>query len=822
MKGISKTAGSFTLTHIAAIALVPFALSSGQVMAQATSNEDRTEDKATLDSGRADGEIIVTARRVEENLQDVPIAVTVLGGADLRERQVHSAADLQYNVPSLSVTPSVGGNSANYGLRGQRQGIGNTQGVVTYFAEIPVSADSTYRQTFDMASIQVLKGPQGTLFGANSNGGAILFVPQKPTDRFEGEIQAATGSYSLGDFTGILNVPIADWIKLRVAGNIVRRNGYTRNLNPCPRAYRPAAGAGDPPATLVISPTCGSNAAQDDDRHESWRVSVSINPTDTIHNDFVYWGINEHNIGSSWVPFRLGGPFTPILFGNAFAPLLGFPTAATVLADQRARGVRAIMSDEQDHTVREDGVSNITSIELGGLTLKNIYGFRSSNQEQHRDQDGSILPYVQQDTYTAGRVKTHTDELQLLGSLLDDKVKFVVGGFLSRDHRPGQRTFAYLYQFTPTQLAILTSSGLSSLILPNPLTGGVPPADFRTKTNALFGNLDIDLAGVLPGLRLSGGYRYTWTTLKTKSPQNLVGGLCLDVPTRNYTVDLATCTRLSTREDKGYNYSATIQYDVAENSMIYLSTRRGFKPGGANEIAVVDPNFFFYAPETITDYEIGLKSQFDLGGVRVRANIAAYTSTYKNVQRSEVVQQSSGAPASTTFNAQQATIKGIEPELNFRFGDAIDLSLFYSYLDAKFDKYEVPGPGGTLINKSGTDFSAVSKHTIGATLVVHAPIPERLGGLTATANLYYRSSQTFADSNLNQPADLTVPGYTVVNARLDWAVANTGLTLSAAVSNLFDKTYAVGGADYTGSIVGYAINNYGPPRMIRIGAAFRF
>lgn len=796
-----------------AIALIQSCLALQSAHAQTANTSSIADDS---------DQIIVTARRVEENLQDVPVAVTAFGGAALRERQIESAADLQFNVPSLSVTPSVGGNGANYGLRGQRQGIGNTQGVVTYFAEIPVSATSTYRQTFDMASIQVLKGPQGTLFGANSNGGAVLFVPQRPKDRFEGEIQAAVGSYALRDLTAMLNLPVADWLQVRAAGNLVRRHGYTKNLNPCPRALRPVPGTGSPPASLQISPSCASNAAQDDDRHESWRLSIALKPAEWLSNDLVYWGINEHSVGSSWVPFRFGGPLTGVVFANPIAGLVGLPIAQSVLAEQIARGPRAVFTDEQLYRYREHGVSNITSIDAGPFTIKNIYGFRASRGFQHRDQDGSALPYVQQDTYVAGYTRTHTDELQLIGDLFDDKIKYVVGGFLSRQHNPGQRQYAFLYKFTDQQNATLRALGLSSLIFPNPVTGSLPPVDERTRTNALFANVDIDLSSLIEGLRLSGGYRYTWNRVRTIAPQNRVNGVCTATSNRNQTVDPASCSLIGTINDKGYNYSATVQYDVADRTMLYLSTRRGFKPGGVNQIAVVDPDFFFYRPETITDYEIGLKSEFFVGDVGVRANIAAYTSTYKDIQRSEVVQQSSGAPAITTFNAQKATIRGIEPELSFKFGPAVDLSVFYSLIDAKFDKYAVPGPNDTVINKTGTRFTAVSRHTIGATLVVRPPIPESWGALTATANIYYRSGQIFADDNLNKPSDLRVPGYSIVNARLDWKVPTTDLTLSAAVSNLFDKTYATGGADYTGSVVGYANNNYGAPRMFRFEASYRF
>src|SRR5690606_12013962 len=161
-------------------------------------------------------EIVVTARKREESLQQVPISVTALGSEDLRLKGITKPDDLKFHTPGLEMrNASIQRNSVTYFIRGQGQTFGSSAGVVTYFADAPLGngqrvSIGNNTQMYDLSSVQVLKGPQGTLFGRSSTGGAVLFDPQRPTDEFGGFISQTIGEYNWNETTAAVNVPLID------------------------------------------------------------------------------------------------------------------------------------------------------------------------------------------------------------------------------------------------------------------------------------------------------------------------------------------------------------------------------------------------------------------------------------------------------------------------------------------------------------------------------------------------------------------------------------------------------------------------------------
>src|SRR5215472_5662020 len=177
--------------------------------------------------------VTVTAERRPELALDVPLTVSKLSGDTLHEANINNALDLQSLSPGLTVAGNLGSSdNAVFSIRGQNQPFGGADpGVQTYFAEVPFGAGGA-GMYYDMDSVQVLEGPQGTLFGRSTTGGAILFEPKRPTDKFEAYLDAQGGDFKFGQLQGAVNIPIAsDTLDLRVAGEIERRDGYTRDIS---------------------------------------------------------------------------------------------------------------------------------------------------------------------------------------------------------------------------------------------------------------------------------------------------------------------------------------------------------------------------------------------------------------------------------------------------------------------------------------------------------------------------------------------------------------------------------------------------------------
>jgi iron complex outermembrane receptor protein len=186
-------------------------------------------------------DIIVTARRVEERLQDVPISITVFSQGDIANRNITTATELGAYTPSLTINARFGPDKASFAIRGFSQIDTTSPTVGVYFAEVVAlraNAGTTSGNGagpgafFDLQNVQVLKGPQGTLFGRNTTGGAILLTPQRPTDNLEGYVEGSIGNYDLRRVQAVLNVPLADTFKVRLGVDRQKRDGYMRNQSP--------------------------------------------------------------------------------------------------------------------------------------------------------------------------------------------------------------------------------------------------------------------------------------------------------------------------------------------------------------------------------------------------------------------------------------------------------------------------------------------------------------------------------------------------------------------------------------------------------------
>ncbi|WP_257540484.1 TonB-dependent receptor [Sphingobium sp. CFD-1] len=240
-------------------------------------------------ASEAFSDIVVTARRREEALQNVPVSITAITPEQLREKAVNDPYDLTMSVPGLNVR--VGGatrETPDYFIRGQGNTFSGNPGVLVYFNEVPLGSLNPNLQSaaanlmiFDMASVQVLKGPQGTLFGKSSTGGAVLFSPQKPKDEFGGYLDVQVGNYNLREFQGAVDIPIIEGkIAVRFAFDIARRDGFT------------------------VSQSTGQKL--DQKHRETFRLGINLTPTEWLESYFMLqqFEADEASVGGVFTDFN--------------------------------------------------------------------------------------------------------------------------------------------------------------------------------------------------------------------------------------------------------------------------------------------------------------------------------------------------------------------------------------------------------------------------------------------------------------------------------------------------------------------------------------
>lgn len=730
--------------------------------------------------------IVVTARRVAENQQDVPMSLTAISGDTLREQNVTMVSDLSRLVPSLSFSTDLNRNNVTFAMRGQREtrtspGTGGGPAVVAYFAEAPSRAVGP-GQFFDLQNVQVLKGPQGTLFGQNTTGGAILFEPQRPTNDFEGYVMGTVGSYGRLDIEGAVNIPIVDdKLLFRIGGQTLNREGFTRD----------------------------TVTGKDYDNRDAWstRASLMFRPSERFENYTIaqFSGSNEN------------GPGIVLINANANHPLFG-GALTQLLAEQQARGIRdvALSSISRDRT-RQRGVINRTTLNFGGdLTLTNIFSYTNYRTDSARDDDGTILPI--QDSNGAWKPGTWnknvnylTEELRLSGTF-GDAFKFQVGGYYDRLTRGGQMTYSQNLQTAATSSQI--------------------DADATATGKALFGQLAVDAGKLVPaldGLNLTAGYRYTWNDfgfgitllaypgILRPPPEPVAGTPCL-VPPGNV---FPNCEVRGDGKDKGDSFTFGADFHIADDVMIFANYKRGYKPGGFNPIVAAfggtqaNP-FYSFRSETVNTAEAGLKTGWSVGDVRGRFNLTGYTSKYKDIHAT-VPAIVPPFTATAIQNAARATINGVEVEAHVAFQRWLSIDAGYSHTDAKYDDYVVSG-----VDFSDLPFVFTPKHQFNVGAGLTLPLPDRVGNVTLRGTYSWQDRIYAGDTDPTQP-DSFINSYGLLGARIDWenVLDTKNVDLSLFATNLTNKRYRIAVIQqYNAS--GYTTAIYGEPRMYGASLRVRF
>jgi iron complex outermembrane receptor protein len=770
-------------------------------------------DQATAGPGLE--EIVVTARRREEKLQTVPIAISAVSGGQLEAHEIANAVDLGKLIPSLG-TAETNRDTEGYTIRGMSNNNASAQGqspvITPYFNEVPypVGDGGGPGRFYDLENVQVLKGPQGTLFGRNSSGGAVLFQPKKPTNDFEGYVTAQFGNYNDFEQEFAVNVPVIDdKLLVRVAGNRVQRDGFTKDiLN-----------------------------GKDLDNRDYWagRVSITMRPTDDFQNDVVVDSLYSHTNGSSEVIGYLNpgavfsiinlGPLGKIPLTLGDGPLYTGLTnpatqVATALAGYRAGAfalfpgseVSAIATQAQQLGIRQvaignnpiekyvsQGITDTARYDLSdNITLRNIFGYRLYKQLIRGDDDGTILPLIQQTEPNGWNVDLaqYTEELQLQGKSFDDSLIWVVGGFGLYSHANG------LNHNVTVQFG-------------SPIYGQNSPT---TRTEALYAQATYDLGhsfDALQGLKFTAGYRFTWDYRQLNLVQTNAAGAC-SAPGADRNCDVSL-------EMHGSQPSWTLglDYQLTPGTLLYVTSRRGFRAGGLNSQSLI-ANQVAFKPETVMDEEIGVKSDWQLFGVKARTNVDLYTTDYSNKQQSQSYSAIINGSAVTTnliVNVGDATIRGVEADFTVIPVEDLELTAAWAFTQAYFDNYKIVATGQNVPGET-YPFVPQNKLSLGARYTL--PIAADYGDVSMGALLAYQSHQYLGVFPTDPPQTTIGSSYATLDLNLDWKnVMQSPVDVSLFATNVTNTTYKLGGYPIYG-IAGFASFVYGEPTMYGAKIKYRF
>ncbi|MDB5678291.1 TonB-dependent receptor [Sphingomonas bacterium] len=741
------------MTTVATRAAVRMALLAGAAWVLAPTGahaQETTNPPPAADAnGPAIDDIVITAQRREESLQKTPIAVTAISGEDLRAQNITSVADLARIAPSLSINAS-GSNAptASVPLIYIR-GIGQPDPAIYSDPGVPVYVDGTYVAKSaggaldlpDIQRVEILRGPQGTLFGKNAVGGAVNVVTATPGKDPQVRVEFTGGTYNLLQARAYASVAASDTLGLSVAVNLKGQDGYGDRL-------------------AINGKRLGRLGDQD---RLSGRVKLRWAPTNALtidlaadysaYTDTVTPGqtkIIQSNLLNLWN-------------ANVGGPQLGITISQANTASGRYDNFSQAYQPARD---RIYGLSGTLTYDLGGgFSLKSISAYRNAHIYFLRDTDGSPATYIE--ISRNSRSRQYTQEVQLLGKLFDDKLNFIVGGFYLREDAsefnvatilPGLYRTLHVAGFDIGRRYISTQS---------------------TDSYALYAQGTLKITS---RLSLTAGIRYTEdrkdVTVFVDSPESGI----VYVPTTPLKGDY-----------NAFTPRFSLDYQVTPNVLIYASASRGYKSGGFNQRPATAVSLTEFQPETLWSYEAGIKS--DLFDHHIRANFAVYRANYSNIQLTRQILINNQI-ISDINNVAKARIQGFEGELTIVPVKGFELSGTVGYVDDKYTKLQP----GAIVAPTGK-IPYVPTWNVGVSARYKIDLGSG-GTLTPSVNYAYRSSSFSTPIN---SAVSFMPSYGIIGARLAYAPRKGPWEVSVFGTNLADKRYITSIGDSQGIGIVYQL-----------------
>ena len=734
-------------------ALSPFAMAQDAPAAQSAALDD----------------VIVTARRTEESAQRTPLSLSAFSGESLNQAGATQTTDLQGLVPNLNIVQGrASSNSTNIYIRG----VGQPDALQTFDPAVGVYIDDVYYSRIrgtqfdllDLERVEVLRGPQGTLYGKNTIGGALKLVSRRPGQEFRARGSVAYGSYNMIDVQGSVSGPISDSLALGFSALHSSRDGYVSN---------PVTGA-----------------EYNDKNTNAFRAALAWNPSDNLRVDLTADYSNDD---------------AGLTVGQSQNSLIGSSgqTIVAVTSPPPPWNFQAVVDPTLPNETRLEsrGVSLNAAFDLSdALTIRSITGYRRLNTDDYIDFDGtprevsSALVAVDQDQFS-----------QELQATFESGPITAVGGLY------------YLQENIDSHQEAYADDLLGAAFLNSTFTRTVDDT-LETTSKAAYGNLTWALSD---RFRVSGGVRYTEEDKDyDRTTSTFFGALPAFNATFPFLPPVASFTDTS--------YMASADYQATENVMIYARFSQGFKSGGYNGRANSTAEATQYDPETADSYEVGFKSTLYDSRVRlnVAAFTTDYQNFQARVSGLDI-DPITNLPAAklSVINAGAMAISGLEVDAAWKVTDAFTFDTQIGLLDAEYDVFadaRFTATGGSRAFQTPA-FAPRLTARYGLTYVAEMPGG---GDVTFGGVAKFRSRMALAVDNTATNSQVQLPGmfqedYWLFDARVVMNDASGRYSLGVYGQNLLNEVYKTDAQEF--SSVGQIRTAYfGAPQTIMVKLTARY
>jgi iron complex outermembrane receptor protein len=684
----------------------------------------QSEAEAPEDSVHVLQEVVVTATRRAEKLSEVPISMSVVGAGDIEQTSVRELSELTGTIPNVSIS---GHNDFRSVIT--IRGVGSASRNIGFDSRVGVYVDGVYmgqspavnQELLDLERVEVLRGPQGMLFGKNTVAGAISLVTKKPTDEFSGKLSASLGNFNSREIQGMVNVPLAENLAAKVSVSKTDRDGYIKNI------------------------TTGNDLDSKDVL--AYRAQLRYDPTDKFEINFAYDGLQADN------KILVGEPLTDML-GTRPAPIA--PKKREVAFDFDPHEDRDVSGAMLDAEYKLDS----------GFTLKSITGYRDTDAFYMNATDYSPVSIIYVEY--SDKFEQLTQEFQLI-SPANERLTYMAGLYYYKQDADTERNVTLGDDFNETFIAQAVAPSVAPLLGldPSNLTeaqlafiAGV--VGFGPEGSVVFNSGTVTTESYAAYLNGSFDITDRWTlgfggrySVEDKDVNWLLDGRnsgVFNLGSTNYdpaNPSVAPSPLINSRQDTYFSPAISLSYALNGNANVYAKYSSGYKSGGfnldfINKDELAANSGLEFDKETVDSYEAGLKSTL-LDG-RMTLNLAAFLSEYDDYQVNQFVDLGGGRTSIRITNAAKVITKGIEADFNFQATENLGVQGTLGILNAEFDSFPGGGTGGE--DASGKKLPNAPEITASLSGTYMRDIPALSSSLLARLDVTYTDGQFTTIDNI--------------------------------------------------------------------------